>query len=70
MPTRYDVWRQLANIVNVADFRSQERTRFGGYGDLPAVAQGADYAALASPTDEKATYAVAKKAVPKASRLK
>ncbi|MBR9902080.1 phage major capsid protein [Thalassospira sp. SM2505] len=61
VPTRYDVWRQLANIVNVADFRSQERTRFGGYGDLPAVAQGADYAALASPTDEKATYAVAKK---------
>lgn len=58
---QYDVWRQLATVVPVGDFRTQERTRIGGYGDLPAVAQGAAYAALTSPSDEKATYAVAKK---------
>lgn len=58
---QYDVWCALAQTVPVADFRSNERTRFGGYGDLPAVAEGDPYAALASPTDEKATYAVTKR---------
>ncbi|HYE35500.1 hypothetical protein [Methylocaldum sp.] len=58
---RYDVWRRLGNVVPVGDFRIQERTRFGGYGDLPAVAQGDPYASLTSPTDEKATYAVTKR---------
>lgn len=58
---RYDVWRRLASVVPVNDFRTQERTRYGGYGDLPTVNQGAPYAALTSPTDEKATYAIAKK---------
>lgn len=57
----YDVWRQLANIVPVNDFRTQERTRFGGYGDLPIVAESAAYLAVTSPTDEKATYAIAKR---------
>lgn len=57
----FDGWRQIANVVPVSDFRTQERTRFGGYGDLPAVAQGADYAALSSPDDEKATYGVTKR---------
>lgn len=58
---QYDVWRPIADTVPAADFRTQERTRYGGYGDLPTVAEGAPYAALTSPTDEKATYAVAKK---------
>ena len=49
------------NVVPVADFRTNERTRFGGYGDLPAVNQGAAYLALTSPTDEKATYAASKR---------
>lgn len=57
----YDGWRRIASVVPVADFRTNERVRFGGYGDLPTVNQGAAYAALTSPTDEKATYAVAKK---------
>jgi hypothetical protein len=43
------------------DFRSQERTRYGGYGDLPIVAESEGYGALASPTDEKATYTAAKR---------
>lgn len=57
----YDAWRQIVNVVPVADFRTNERTRFGGYGDLPIVAQKGNYDALTSPTDEKASYAVAKR---------
>lgn len=60
-PNRYDAWKQTVNIVPVNDFRTQERTRYGGYGDLPSVAQKAPYPALSTPTDEKATYAVSKK---------
>ena len=59
--TWYDVWRGLATTVPINDFRTQERTRFGGYGDLPAVAESAAYGALGSPTDEKASYAVTKR---------
>lgn len=58
---QYDIWRPLANVVPVNDFRTQERVRFGGYGDLPAVNQGAGYNALTSPSDEKASYAVTKR---------
>ncbi len=60
-PTVYDVWRHLADVVSVDDFRTQERTRFGGYGALPAVAENGPYTALASPSDEKATYAISKR---------
>ncbi|MEX2617275.1 MAG: hypothetical protein WD767_14360 [Alphaproteobacteria bacterium] len=59
--TIYDVWRKLANVVPVADFREQQRTRFGGYGDLPVVDESDPYLALSSPTDEKAVYAIAKR---------
>jgi len=58
---RYNAWRPLVNTVPVNDFRTQERTRFGGYGDLPAVAEGGAYDPLTSPTDEKATYGVTKR---------
>lgn len=54
-------WRRVATWGPVNDFRTQERVRIGGYGNLPAVAQGAPYAALTSPGDEKATYAVSKR---------
>jgi hypothetical protein len=58
----YDYWKFLTGTpVPVTDFRKQERTRIGGYGDMPAVAEGADYQALTSPTDEKAEYAVTKR---------
>ena len=57
----YDGWRRIVDVVPANDFRTQERTRFGGYGDLPAVNEGAPYAALGSPTDEKASYAVSKR---------
>jgi hypothetical protein len=59
--SQYDAWRQIATTVPVQDFRTQDRTLFGGYGDLPAVVQGAPYAALASPTDAQATYGVTKR---------
>jgi len=60
--SNYDVYKALiGSPVPVNDFRTQERTRFGGYGDLPAVAENGSYDPLSSPTDEKATYAVGKK---------
>lgn len=58
---QYDVWRNLAQTVPINDFRTNERTRYGGYGDLPAVAEGDPYGSLTSPTDEKATYAISKR---------
>lgn len=56
-----DAWRKVATTTPVNDFRTQERTRIGGYGNLPAVAQGGAYSALTSPSDDKATYAVTKR---------
>lgn len=58
---QYDVWRRVCTTVPLADFRTNERTRWGGYGDLPIVAERDPYLALESPTDEKATYAPAKR---------
>lgn len=60
-PSIYDVWRELVRIVPVNDFRVQRRTRIGGYGDLPAVLEGASYDPLTSPTDEEATYQITKR---------
>lgn len=56
-----DDWRKIVDIVPLNDFRTQHRTRMGGYGDLPAVGQGAAYAALTTPDDTEATYAPTKK---------
>ncbi len=61
LQSELDIWRQLVDVVPVGDFRTQERTRYGGYGDLPAVAQSGSYDPLTSPGDEKATYAVTKR---------
>lgn len=54
-------WRKIATVTPVFDFRSQRRVRIGGYGDLPAVAQAAAYAALTTPADEEATYTASKR---------
>jgi hypothetical protein len=60
--SEYDGYKLITGTpVPLGDFRTQERVRFGGYGDLVTVGQGAAYPALASPTDEKATYAPAKR---------
>ena len=57
----HDWWMNLATVIPVNDFRTQRRIRWGGYGNLPAVEEGADYAALASPGDEEETYAPSKR---------
>ncbi|WP_153117374.1 phage major capsid protein [Rhodocyclus tenuis] len=57
----FQAWKQIVNIVPINDFRSNERVRYGGYGDLPAVAEKGAYTALTTPTDEKASYAVTKR---------
>lgn len=55
-------WRDVvSDIIPVNDFRTQRRSRIGGYGVLPTVNQGAPYQALNSPPDEEATYSIAKK---------
>lgn len=59
--TDLDAWKRVATWGPVNDFRTQERIRIGGYGNLPAVLQGAAYGALTSPGDDKATYAVTKR---------
>ncbi|MEO5363441.1 MAG: hypothetical protein H7838_07435 [Magnetococcus sp. DMHC-8] len=59
--TIYDVWRQLATTVPVNDFRTQERTRYGGYGNLPNVPEAGSYPSVSSPSDEKATYTIGKR---------
>lgn len=57
-----NVWRQLvSDITPIKDFRTQRRMRMGGYGTLSTVSERATYANLTSPTDEEATYAIAKK---------
>lgn len=58
----YNMWRLLSGEpVPATDFRLQQRTRFGGYGDLPIVAEKGAYVGMTSPTDEKAEYAVKKR---------
>jgi hypothetical protein len=59
--TQYDIWKYLVHVVPVGDFREQHRTRYGGYGDLPIVAESQDYGPLKSPTDEGSKYAVKKR---------
>jgi len=57
----YSDWRWMCDVVPVTDFRTQERTRMGGYGNLPTVAENGAYTALTSPGDEAASYAVTKR---------
>ncbi len=61
--TRLDLnsWRSIVEVVPLPDFRTNHRTRFGGYGNLPGVAEEASYLPLTSPTDEEATYAPTKR---------
>lgn len=57
----YSDWRWCCDVVPVTDFRTQERARMGGYGNLPAVAENGNYDPLSTPGDDKATYAVTKR---------
>lgn len=61
MPSRQS-WRQVVSeISSVTDFRTNRRTRIGGYDVLPTVAEAGPYTSLTSPADEEATFSVAKK---------
>lgn len=54
-------WRRIVDVVPLGDFRTNRRTRMGGYADLPVVPQGDPYGALTTPGDEEATYTPTKK---------
>lgn len=57
----WDSWRAVVNVTPVNDFRTQERTEIGGFGNLAAVNEAAPYVAMTDPSDDKATYAVTKR---------
>lgn len=59
--TNWDGWRQVCSVAPVNDFRTQERTAIGGFGNLPTVAERGPYTPLTDPSDDKATYAVVKR---------
>jgi hypothetical protein len=55
-------WRRVCSrIGGINDFRTQERLRWGSFADLGTVAQLQPYPELANPTDEKISYAPAKR---------
>jgi hypothetical protein len=55
-------WRSIVSAMPpINDFRTQRLERIGGYGTLPAVAQGAPYQPLTSPTNEEVTYSISKR---------
>ncbi|MBF0261087.1 MAG: hypothetical protein HQL97_04485 [Magnetococcales bacterium] len=59
--SQYDVWRELANVIPVNDFRPREGVRMGGFGDLPDVAESGEYLVGTDPAIEVATYKVTKR---------
>lgn len=62
MQPSLQAWRKVCSEIGpVTDFRQQKRTRIGGYGTLPTVAQGAPYQPLQSPGDEEAVFSVIKR---------
>jgi len=59
--TGLDQWRAVADVVPVADFRTNYRPQMGGFSDLASVSESAAYAAFASePSDDEASYSVTK----------
>ena len=61
MKSALDAWRKFVIITPSNDFRIQQRTRVGGYGDLPKVPEKGNYNPLGTPDDEKAEFAVEKR---------
>ncbi|MEW7986498.1 MAG: hypothetical protein AB2810_15975 [Candidatus Thiodiazotropha endolucinida] len=56
------IWRKVAKVGQpINDFRTQNRFRIGGYGDLPIVAESAPYNPLTTPSSEMSSYAVSKR---------
>jgi len=59
--TDLQAWRKVVKVGDVNDFRTQNLVSYGGYGNLPIVAQGGAYTPLTSPPDGNASYAVTKR---------
>ena len=55
-----DTWKNFVDIVQVSDFKQQERIRIGGYGNLSSISQGSIYPNISTPTDERVTYTLSK----------
>lgn len=51
---------QIISETEVDNFKTQDRTRLGYYGNLPTVAENATYLEFTKPTDEIINYSVAK----------
>ena len=58
---RYSEWRKIVRITDAPDFRAQHRIKIGEYGDLPTVAEGAQYTDATHPDDEETTITVTKR---------
>lgn len=58
---KYQLWRKVFRIGTATDFKDQNVTEWGGYGDLQDVLESGDYQELAKPTDSNAKYRVSKK---------
>ncbi|MCO7251228.1 hypothetical protein [Pseudoalteromonas sp. Ps84H-4] len=58
---KYQLWRKVFRIGTATDFKDQNVTEWGGYGDLQDVLESGAYQELAKPTDSNAKYRVSKK---------
>lgn len=58
---KYQLWRKIFRVVQAGDFKDQNVTEWGGYGDLQTVLESGNYPELAKPTDSNAKYRVSKK---------
>lgn len=56
----FQSWRKVVRIVPLTDFRPHRFIRFGVHGDLPEVAEKANYPELQDPTDEFETVTAKK----------
>lgn len=59
--TQAPSWRNISDVVPVANFKTQRRILMGGLGKLPIVTQGdsaATYLSMGYPADEERTYGV------------
>lgn len=57
----YQDWRKfVSDTPSVPDFKAQNWVRWGMYGNVPVVPQGAPYQPLSTPSDEKASLTISK----------
>lgn len=60
--TRDNLWREIvSDIVPLTDFRERNTALYGGYGDLPVVAEKGSYVGLDEPTEKPEKYSPLKR---------